>query len=361
MPLEALRAWHRLPLGNIKLLNAYGPTEATITATCYDVPCDQTPDFRVPIGTPVGGRSVYVLDADRQAVPIGVAGELYIGGTGLARGYLNRPELTSEKFVSNPFDDDPAARLYRTGDRCRWRADGNLEFLGRLDDQVKLRGYRIELGEIQAVLNEHPDVGQSVVMLREDATASSGRAGEKRLVGYCVPRADVELDFVELARYLRTKLPGYMIPAAWVSLESLPLTSGGKLDRQALPTPDADRSAAAGEYLAPRTQIEELLVVAWREVLGIGQIGVHDNYFELGGHSLSAMRVIARVEQRFGVTIPVSLLFERPTIAELATAIETIQERQPAMPPDIDELLATVEAMTEAEAQQLVAKDTVKS
>jgi acyl carrier protein len=245
-------------------------------------------------------------------VPIGVPGELYIGGAGLARGYLNQPELTAEKFVANPFSRDPDSRLYRTGDRCRWRADGNLEFLGRLDDQVKLRGFRIELGEIEAVLNEHRDVVQSVVVLRED------RTGDKRLVVYCVAATDTNLNHRDLRRHLQSRLPDYMLPSAIVSLVSLPLTRSGKLDRQALPTPETNRSVAAAAYVAPRTPIQELLSDIWQQVLGIDQIGIHDNFFELGGHSLLAIQFVVRIQRECGVAIPVRTLFETPTIGQLA-------------------------------------------
>ena len=238
----------------VRLHNLYGPTEAAIEVTCWE--CQPQPDS-VPIGHPIANTQVYVLNPHQQLVPIGVPGELYIGGVQVARGYLNRPQLTAEKFVPHPFNADPAARLYRTGDLVRWRADGNLEFLGRLDEQVKLRGFRIELGEIEAVLQEHPAVRQCVVALRED------RPGEKRLVGYWVPAGTAPLPSAELAQHLRSRLPDYMLPAAFVAMAALPLTSSGKIDRRALPAPDQTRPELDAAYTPPRTGLEAQLAAIW--------------------------------------------------------------------------------------------------
>jgi amino acid adenylation domain-containing protein len=300
----------------VRLINGYGPTESTTFTTCYRIPSDIAPDLEsIPIGRPIANTQVYVLDAQRHPVPIGVPGELYIGGVGLARGYLNRPELTAEKFVANPFDDDPQARLYRTGDRCRWRADGNLEFLGRLDDQVKLRGFRIELGEIETVLNEHPSVAQGVVVLRED------RPGDKRLVAYCVSAGSAALDVSNVTCHLRTRLPDYMVPSVFVPLEALPLTPNGKVDRRALPAPDRARPELEQAYQAPRTPTEQILAGIWADLLGLEGVGIHDNFFALGGHSLLATRMVSRVRNAFGVELPLRTLFEAPTIAGLALGI----------------------------------------
>ena len=249
-------------------------------------------------------------------MPIGVPGELYIGGAGLARGYLNRPELTAEKFVSNPFSDDPTARLYRTGDLCRWRADGNLEYLGRIDNQVKLRGFRIELGEIENVLNAHAKIKQCVVMLRED------RAGDKRLVAYCVP-AEGKLHVSELRSYLQGRLPDYMLPSSFVELTSFPLTSSGKLDRRSLPAPDDSRPDLESGYVAPRNPLEEQLASIWGELLGLQAIGVHDNFFALGGHSLLAARMIDMIDREFSCRLKLMMVFRSPTIAGMATALES--------------------------------------
>jgi amino acid adenylation domain-containing protein len=297
----------------VQLINGYGPTESTTFATCYRIPPDIPPGTEsIPIGRPIGNTQVYVLDEHRQPVPIGVPGELYLGGAGLARGYLNRQELTAEKFVANPFSDHPHSPLYRTGDRCRWRADGELEFLGRLDDQVKLRGFRIELGEIEAALHEHPAVAQSVVTLRDDLP------GERRLVAYCVPAMNAILNISELRSHLISKLPDYMLPSAFVVLDALPLTPNGKVDRRVLPVPDHSRAELKSAYVAPQNPIEEQLADIWCELLGIQRVGVHDNFFELGGHSLLAVRMFARIEKSFGRKLPLAMLFQRGAIRHIA-------------------------------------------
>ena len=292
-----------------ELWNMYGPTETTIWSTTSCVGRGRAPGS---IGRPIANTTAFVLDCQRQLVPIGVPGELYIAGAGLARGYLNRPELTAEKFVQSPFSDDPASRLYRTGDLCRWRGDGNLEFLGRLDDQVKLRGFRIELGEIESVLNKHPAVAQGIVVMRED------RPGDKRLVAYCVPAADAELDFPTLKSHLRTQLPDYMLPAALVSLPKFPLTSSGKIDRRALPAPEESRPELDAAYVAPSNAIEQQLASVWCELLTIDRVGVDDDFFELGGHSLMAVRLFSRIEESFGRKLPLAVLFQQGTIRHLA-------------------------------------------
>jgi thioesterase domain-containing protein/acyl carrier protein len=304
-------------LGEVRLHNHYGPTESHVVTSM--LLCDELETWpaTAPIGRPIANARVYVLDAERHPVPIGVPGELYIGGAGLARGYLNRPELTAEKFVANPFDDDPKSRLYRTGDLCRWRAEGNLEFLGRLDDQVKLRGFRIELGEIESVLNEHPGVSQSVVALRED----ENRPGDKRLAAYYVSVAGAELGISDLRSHLRTRLPDYMLPAAFVVLDTLPLTSSGKINRRALPAPDNSVPEMESGYVAPGNPIERQLASIWCELLALDRIGVNDDFFELGGHSLLAVRLIARIEKSFGRKLPLAVLFQHGTIGHLANLL----------------------------------------
>ena len=315
---EALSVPHickaQMALGaHVQLINGYGPTESTTFSTCFRIPSGVAPEQEsIPIGRPIANTQVYVLDAGRNPVPIGVSGELYIGGAGLARGFLNRPELTAEKFVANPFSDNTDARLYRTGDLVRWRADGNLEFLGRMDDQIKLRGFRIELGEIESILNEHPNLSQCVVLLRED------RPDDKRLVAYCVPASGVQLNASELRNHLRSRLPDYMLPAAYVELESLPLTYSGKLDRRALPAPSDSRPELDTGYVGPRNPIEQQLASIWSEVLGIEENGIHDNFFALGGHSLLAVRLFARIEKSFGRRLPLAVLFQHGTIDHLA-------------------------------------------
>jgi hypothetical protein len=263
------------------------------------------------IGRPIANTLVYILDAQRQPVPIGLAGELYIGGAGLGRGYLNRPELTAEKFVANPFGE-PGSRLYRTGDLARYRADGNIEFLGRMDQQVKIRGFRIELGEIESVLDQHPGVARSVVTAREVA------AGDRRLVAYVVA-ATAEMPTVdELRSFLKQKLPEYMLPSAFVPLERLPLTLNGKVDRRALPAPDQARPDLATGYAAPRDAVEKQLASVWAEVLGLERVGIHDDFFDLGGHSLLAMQLISRANSVLQAGLTVRDIFESPTLAGLA-------------------------------------------
>ncbi|HEV2436447.1 MAG TPA: amino acid adenylation domain-containing protein [Verrucomicrobiae bacterium] len=317
---EVLQLWQRTPVSSIRLLNAYGPTETTITATAFEItprPGEPTTDRRVPIGRPLANRVAYILDPHGHAVPIGVPGHLHIGGTGLARGYLNRPELTAEKFIPDPFSAAPGARMYQTGDLARYRSDGNIEFLGRVDHQVKLRGFRIELGEIEAALGQHPAVREAVVLAREDAP------GEKRLVAYVVASTDSTAD--ELRRYLKDKLPEYMVPAMVVLLEALPMTPNGKVDRRALPAPDRSRPDLEKAFVAPRDDLELQLARIWEEVLGVRPVGLTDNFFELGGHSLLAVRLFALIEKRLGRKLPLTAIFQGATVEHLAGLL-----RQPA-------------------------------
>ncbi|MBL8264423.1 MAG: AMP-binding protein, partial [Xanthomonadaceae bacterium] len=268
---------------------------------------------RLPIGRPLANEQVYILDAHRQPVPVGVTGELYIGGAGVARGYLNRPELTAERFVDSLFV--AGARLYRTGDLGRWRADGLIEYLGRNDFQVKIRGYRIELGEIESRLSAQPGVKEAVVQ------AVPGADGLPRLVAYCEASEGAEVDAGALRSALLAQLPEYMVPTAYVSMTAWPSTRNGKLDRSALPLPEAASLAGGNEYVAPSTPMEEVLAVIWSELLGVERIGVHDRFFDLGGHSLMAMRLLAAVQDTFGFTLPLKTFFESPTIAHMAQAL----------------------------------------
>jgi amino acid adenylation domain-containing protein len=297
-----------------QLYNLYGPSETTTysTFTYIESNVSNTPG----IGRPVANTQVYVLDREGNLACTGVPGELYIGGVGLARGYLNRPELTAEKFVPDPFSTEPGARLYRTGDRVRWLADGTLEFLGRIDHQVKVRGYRIELGEIESVLSSHPSVREAVVIVRDDAV------GGQRLVAYLVTPGETGQGVAELRAYLQGKLPGYMVPSAFVTLSELPLTPNGKLDRKALPAPGASVREAMPELAETRRPSEELVAGVWCQVLGLERVGKDENFFELGGHSLLATQVISRVQKMFGVEIELRRLFESPTVAGLARQIE---------------------------------------
>jgi amino acid adenylation domain-containing protein len=298
-----------------ELWNLYGPTEATIWSTEQRIVSESVSAI-VPIGAPIANTQMYVLDEQQQPVPIGVGGELYIGGAGVARGYLNRPELTAEKFIADPFSDKPEARLYRTGDLGRWRADGNIEFLGRMDSQVKLRGFRIELGEIEATLTQNPVVAQAVVIVKGE------QAENKQLVAYVISTEGETISLELLREYLKTKLPEYMVPALFIVLEALPLKVNGKVDRKALSTLEGLELSTTARYVPPQTPTQELLSQVWSEVLHRERVGIHDNFFELGGHSLLATQLISRVREVFKVELPLRALFEQPTIAGLAQALQ---------------------------------------
>ncbi|MFB2981899.1 amino acid adenylation domain-containing protein [Microseira sp. BLCC-F43] len=329
---ETLKLWQTCvqPLGNPpQLLNAYGPTETTVEATCCDLSeyMKKHPTATsVPIGSPLNNVTTYILDNYLQPVPIGVAGELHIGGDGLARGYLGRPDVTTLKFIANPFSNQPEARLYKTGDLVRYLPDGKIEYLGRIDNQVKIRGFRIEIGEIEAAIAQHPQVQSTAVIVREDSP------GDKRLVAYIVPQGNSPTSS-ELYRFLKQMLPDYMMPAVWVNLDNLPLTANGKVDYRALPVPDASLSRQ-GDYTPPRSELERQLVQIWSEVLNISQqIGIHDNFFELGGHSLKVTQLIFRLREVLQIELPVLRFFETPTVAELAEAIELAHQGNPISPP----------------------------
>ncbi len=299
-----------------ELVNHYGPTENTVVTTSAVVTVASRGDPPPPIGRPIANTRVYILDARRQPVPIGIPGELYIAGDGLARGYMNRDELTAEKFIADPFSGDPAARLYRTGDRCRYRSDGNIEFLGRADDQVKVRGFRIELGEIEAVLISHPSVKQAVVSVRETSHH------DQQLVGYVVPAVDPTPPASVWRDHLRQALPPYMVPALFVVLDAVPLTPHGKVDQGALPAPDQSQQEPDHPDSTPRTPVERQLAEIWIDILGIDRVGVHDSFFDLGGHSLKAMILVARISQAFDVELSVHTVLGSPTIWQLAEVIE---------------------------------------
>jgi amino acid adenylation domain-containing protein len=309
-----------------ELHNLYGPTEAAIDVTFW--PCERKSDPRiVPIGHPIANIQIYLLDAHLQPVPIGVPGELHIGGMGLARGYLNRPDLTAGRFIPNPFSGVPGARLYKTGDLACYLPDGNIEFLGRIDHQVKVRGFRIELGEIEMVLAQHPAVREAVVLAQAgepDDPASPLRLG-KRLVAHLVLNDGQKPAVGELRRFTQEKLPDYMVPSIFVTLEALPLTSNGKVDRRALPVPDQEACESRDAFVAPRTLVEEQLVDIWAKVLGLKHIGVYDDFFDLGGHSLLAVQVMTRVREAFQTGLLLRDLFESPTVAGLAEHIEAVK------------------------------------
>ena len=318
---EALSGSHvRRFLGRIgesgRLVNGYGPTENTTFTCCHVMRRGDEPGATVPIGRPIANTRVYVLDATRHPVPAGVVGELYAAGDGLARGYLNQEALTREKFVDACLDEEPGERLYRTGDLVRWRNDGVLEFVGRVDDQVKVRGYRIELGEVESVLGAHPSVREVVVRCREDAS------GDKRLVAYVVAVPGESMNVPTLRDHLRERLPEYMLPRAWVELAQLPVTAVGKVDRQALPDPVEERQVSQA-YEAPGSELEAVIAEASCEVLRLERVGVNDSFFDLGGHSLLLTRLINHIRSKLGVSLPLKVVFEDPTVRGMARWIES--------------------------------------
>ncbi|MEM9008074.1 MAG: amino acid adenylation domain-containing protein, partial [Cyanobacteria bacterium P01_F01_bin.86] len=347
-----------------QIFNHYGPTETTVGALTYAIehPRDSgehSQSETVPIGRPLANVQVYVLDKQLQPVPKGIPGELYIGGSGLARGYLNRPELTKALFIINPFIQEikgikdeidrslHSEHLYRTGDLVRYLSDGNLEFLGRLDNQVKVRGFRIELGEIEAVLRQHPGVRDIVVLAREN------EPGDKRLVTYVVPHQGKFLGISDLQLFLKQKLPEFMVPSIFMLLKSLPLTANGKVDRQSLPLPDITRPDLEESFVAPRTPVEASLAGIWADVLRLERVGIHDNFFELGGHSLLVTQVVSRLRDAFEVDLSLSDFFEAPTVADVAVLVAQ------KMAGEVDEAMlaqafAELEQLSEEEAQAVL-------
>jgi aspartate racemase len=332
------RAIRMLP--GTELINGYGPTEGTTFTCCYSIPCDSSKNSRsIPIGRPIGNTQVYILDKYLKPVPVGIPGELHIGGAGLARGYLNQPELTQEKFISHPLSEQPGARLYKTGDLVRYLTDGTIEFLGRLDQQVKIRGYRVEPGEIEMVIGQHRAVLEALVLVHQN------KRGEKSLVAYVVPVQERGVTIEDLRQFLKERLPEYMIPSYFILMDALPLTANGKLDRAALPVPEHSRNASGENFVAAKLIIHHQLVNIWEDLLNVRPIGIRDNFFYLGGHSLLAARLVYRIEQTFGKKVSLSTLFARPTIEKLAqylqqqteassrTAIVTIQPGQASKKP----------------------------
>jgi acyl-CoA synthetase (AMP-forming)/AMP-acid ligase II/acyl carrier protein len=328
------------------LHNLYGPTEASIDVTSWE--CDQSAAGSVVrIGRPIANIRVYVVDVKKRPTPMGAPGELHLGGVGVARGYLGKPNLTAERFLPDLFGENPGERLYRTGDLTRWLPDGQLEFLGRLDDQVKIRGFRIELGEIEASLGRHPAVEAAVV-------APDSRHGESQLVAYVVWRDDGVADEVDLRAHLRRTLPNYMIPSLIVSLQALPLTSNGKLDRKALPTPEIKRAELTGLYVEPQNPIQEWMAQTWAEILHLDRVGIHDNFFDLGGHSLKATQLVSRIREVFQVELPLTLLFEETnTVALLSESIEQLLIAS-ANPDEAAAALRAVDDLTNQQMRELL-------
>jgi amino acid adenylation domain-containing protein/non-ribosomal peptide synthase protein (TIGR01720 family) len=317
--IETLKKWSVLAPHQSRFANAYGPTEATITSAVYETQVDPAQNrlqTKVPIGRPIANTQIYILDSKLETVPVGAKGELYIGGAGVAREYFGLAEMSAEKFIPDLFIERAGARLYRTGDMGRYLVDGKIEFMGRVDEQVKRRGYRIELGEVETVLLAHPAVQQAVVIVGED------EPGEKRLAAYLV--AKEEVGEKDLKKHLREKLPDYMVPSVFIHLDGMPLTANGKIDRKALPKPE--RIGAFAKYVAPSAAVEEIICGIWGEVLGVEKVGVTDNFFDLGGHSLLATRVVSRMRKALGAEVALRSLFERPTARELAEVV--MEERR---------------------------------
>jgi amino acid adenylation domain-containing protein len=319
-----------------RVINNYGPTECTVVATSGFVPNDDYTGTLPTIGRPIANTEVYILDELLERVPLHTAGEIYIGGKGVARGYLNRPELTAEKFIRNPFSKDPSARLYRTGDLARYLANGEIAYLGRLDEQIKILGHRIEPNEIVTLLDRHPQIQASRVV------ASGETCGEKLLVAYVVFNSDYPCSAAELRSFLEKELPQYMVPSIFVRMVGMPLTPNGKVDLSALPAPNAENTLRDEEFTAPRTPVEERLSVMLCTLLGLEQVSVNDNFFMLGGHSLLGTQLISQIRGAFGVELALRTLFESPTIEHLAIEIERL-------------VMARVEAMSEDEVQKLLA------
>jgi amino acid adenylation domain-containing protein len=325
-----------------QVFNLYGPSEDTTYSTFALIEREAT---KPPtIGCPIANTQIYILDSHLQPVPVGVPGELHISSVGLARGYLNHPDLTAGKFIPNPFSYKEGARLYKTGDLACYLPDGNIEFVGRLDHQVKIRGFRIELGEVEAVLAQHPQVRETVVIARSE------QPDDQLLVAYVVPNQEAPT-VSELRGFLKQTLPDYMMPSVFVMLEALPLTPNGKIDRRALPTPDSFRSVLEEGFVAPRNPTEEILTHLWAEVLGLEQVGIHDNFFELGGHSLLATKLISRFRQVFSVELPLRTLFKSPTIAELGELV-VAQQLEQANSNALEEILSNVNELSDDEVKQ---------
>jgi amino acid adenylation domain-containing protein len=307
-------------LGSCRLHNQYGPTE-THVVTAYTLSAS-TKNWALlpPIGKPIDNAEIYILDESLNQVSPGLPGELYIGGSVLARGYLNRPELTAERFLMNPFSENASERLYKTGDRVRVLPEGNIEFLGRMDSQVKIRGFRIELGEVENILVQSPMVKETAVVARD------GGAGDKHLIAYIVPGDGEVISKSGLLEFLRQKMPEYMLPSVFVTMKALPLTSSGKINRLALPQPGEYEQLIEEKYIAPQTEIEKILAEIWSDVLGLPHVSTQDNFFMIGGHSLAATQAASRIRDTFQVNLPINILFDVKTIAELSKLVETILE-----------------------------------
>jgi amino acid adenylation domain-containing protein len=327
----------------VSIVNQYGATECTMSSTQYRAPESQSSGVALA-GKPIANSQVYILDPYLRQCPVGVPGEVYIGGAGVARGYLQSPDLTALKYIPNPFSKEPGARLYKTGDLARFLPSGDIELHGRVDRQVKVRGIRIEPGEIESVLKDHENVRDAVVIVREDTP------GNQRLVAYVVLRQPDD----NLRAFVKTRVPDYMVPAVFVVLDKLPLTPNGKVDHAGLPIPDESSVSSIKEFVAPRTPVEETLTQIWREILGVAQVGIHDNFFELGGHSLLATQVVSRVRKTLKVNLPLRSMFDSPTIAELATSVESMSRTESDDAEKLAELVKQIDQLSVAEIRVLL-------
>ena len=305
-------------LPNVKLYNLYGPTEAAIDVTCYLIGDDEISS--IPIGKPINNACILILDKHGNLVPVGVNGEIYIGGVQVARGYLNLPELTAERFVKISIAEDQNSTFYKTGDLARWLTDGNIEYLGRIDDQVKIRGVRIEIAEIEMALQDHPQIEIAVVKVWTDANS------EKSLAAYIVTKSKLHNN--DIRRHLKTILPAHLMPIYMVHLDELPLSANGKADRTALPKPGADDIFSRAEYIVPRNETEEKLVVIWKSLLDTDKVSVKDNFFELGGHSLKITQLLSRISMEFNVRISIQSVFNDPVIESIAEQIVFLTDQQ---------------------------------
>jgi amino acid adenylation domain-containing protein len=346
-----LRPWfERRGFDSPVLINMYGITETTVHVTYFPIEVSAVEQERSMIGRPIPDLQTYVLDSNLNLLPVGATGELYVGGAGVARGYLGRPDLTAARFLPDPFATRPGARLYRTGDRAKWLPDRNLEYCGRLDDQVKIRGYRIELGEIEAAIRSFDGVKACAVIFPESSS------GDRKLVAYVSGEPGQDLDIVGLRNHLRHTLPDYMLPASIVSLDSLPLTHQGKIDRRALPALGGVERGGAADYVPPRTPVEEMLAAIWSEILAAPRVGIHDNFFELGGHSLSIIQLASRIRSAFGVEIPIRVLFDAPSLSGMTAALAAAQAES-IQPDDVAELLEELETLSPDEIDALLKKE----
>jgi amino acid adenylation domain-containing protein len=349
--LERLGEWSRMTGGRAPVMGAYGPTEATVcttTCTAWNGAASDAGGARLPLGRPLANSRVCLLDRDLRPVPPGALGEIHIGGAGLARGYLDLPALTAQRFLPDPFGE-PGSRLYRTGDLARWLPSGDLTFLGRVDDQVKIRGFRVEPGEVEALLLQHPGIREGAVIVRED------RAGQVRLLAYLVPEEGTGVTAGEIRSALQRQLPAYMIPSAFVLLPALPLTPHGKIDRGALPVPDPP-GGGGSTFVPPRKPVEQGLAAIWKELLGIEAVGVFDDFFELGGHSLLAAQLVSRVREAFLVELPLRTVFENPTVAGLAEALDRQRPEDSAKTARLAEILQRIKQLSADEVDELLAE-----